>query len=96
MIKEGFASLPREEQIRVIQSIYPEISEAERIMANLLLKGAIDEKTAIPMPKSSALVELVEAEHIIKTSDTKYYLTSDGKMITMGALLAYPELGRSD
>lgn len=96
MIKEGFASLSEKEQLRVIRSIYPNVSELEQILTNLFLKGAVDENTAISLPESQPLAKLIEAEHIARTDGMKYYLTTDAQMIAKGALSTYPELARLD
>lgn len=89
--KSGLASLPENIQSMVIRAIYPEISEEERVLAHLLNRGAISEKTAIQMPESEALTVLLEAEHVL-SSGTRFYLSKDALMIAKGALSTYSEL----
>ncbi len=89
--KSGLASLPEHIQNMVIKSIYPEITEEEKVLTHLLKRGAVSEKTAVWMAKSEALNRLIEAEHVIKTGE-KFYLTKDAQVIAKGALSLYPEL----
>ncbi len=89
--KSGLASLPEHIQNMVIKSIYPSITEEERVLVHLLKRGAVSKKTATWMAASEALNRLAEAEHVIKTGD-RFYLTKDAQMIAKGALSLYPEL----
>jgi predicted transcriptional regulator len=92
--KSGFASLPEDVRRMVIKAIYPSVTEEEKILAGLLRRGAISEKTAVAIPEEPALLRLVEAEHVNKAKGEakRYYLTNDGQMIAKGALQLYPEL----
>lgn len=96
MVKEGFASLAEGEQIRRIRSIYPKTSEEEIVLIRLLQMAAIDKKSAVPVTQSQGLAKLIEAEHILRTDDRKYYLTTDAQLIAKGALSIYPKLNRLD
>lgn len=55
MIKEGFASLSEKEQLRVIHSIYPNVSELEQILTNLLLKEQLTKTPQSPYLKAKPL-----------------------------------------
>ena len=91
--KTGFASYPQNIQNLIIKTTYyPTPSREEEILVHLLLKDALTRSSAITLPEDSILHELKDAEHIGKTKDGKYYLTSDGKYIAKGALELYPEL----
>ncbi|MFQ6135013.1 MAG: hypothetical protein ACE5KU_04275 [Nitrososphaerales archaeon] len=89
----GLASLPGPIQNMIIRTAYfPTISREEEILTHLHLKGATNPRKAISITEDRTLAELVEAEHIAKTRDERYYLTEDGQMIAEGATEIYSEL----
>jgi len=91
--KSGFASYPENIQKMIIKTVYyPTTSREEEILAHLLLLDATMKKSAVSIPEDKILKELVEAEHVAKTKEEKFYLTSDGILIAKGALKLYPEL----
>ena len=91
--RSGLASFPDNVQSLILKTIYhPTTSREEEILTHLLLANALDEKSAITIPKDKILSELIDAEFVSKTSKDKFYLTSDGKTIAKGALKLYPEL----
>lgn len=91
--RSGLASFPEKVQSLILKTIYhPTTSREEEILTHLLLTNALDEKSAITIPKDKILKELIEAEFVSKTTNNRFYLTSDGKTIAKGALKLYPEL----
>lgn len=91
--KTGLTSYPQHIQNLIIKTAhYPTPSREEEILVHLLLKNALGSSSAITIPEDNILQELVDAEHVGKTKDHAYYLTSDGKYIAKGALELYPEL----
>jgi predicted transcriptional regulator len=70
----------------------PTILREEEILTHLLLTNALDDKSAISIPKDKILSELIEAEFISKTNKGRFYLTSEGKTIAKGTLILHPEL----
>ncbi|MGI0102404.1 MAG: hypothetical protein ACREA7_07400 [Nitrosotalea sp.] len=91
--KTGLASYPQNIQNLIIKTTYyPTPSREEEILVHLFLKDALASSSAIALLEDSILHDLVDAEHIGKTKDGKYYLTSDGRYIAKGALELYPEL----
>lgn len=89
--KAGFASLPENIQNMVLKSLYPSITEEDKVLVGLLKRGAVSEKTAVEMESSTALERLLEAEHVL-SSGTRFYLSKDAQMIAKSALRFYPEL----
>ena len=91
--KSGLNMFPEHIQNLIIKTMYyPTVSKEEEILVYLFLKNALDVVSATSLPENSIIQELVSAEHVGKTSDGKYYLTSDGRYIAKGALKLYPEL----
>ena len=90
--KSGLASLPENIQGMVIRATYPGITEEEKVLAYLMNRGAVSEKTAVAIKRGKALSKLLEAEHVIQTGTSKFYLSKDAQMIAKGALSTYPEL----
>ncbi|MGH9876526.1 MAG: hypothetical protein ACRD5H_02730 [Nitrososphaerales archaeon] len=91
--RSGLAFYPDNIQRLIIKtSYYPTASREEEILAYLLMVNATNANRAVSIPEDMKLKELVEAEHIAKTPNGRYYLTSDGQMIGKGALELYPEL----
>jgi hypothetical protein len=84
--------IPEEVRNAVIKSIYPSISNEEKVLVGLLKRGAVSEKTVAAIPEGLALARLVNAKPVGKAADGKYYLTANGQMIAKGALSLYPEL----
>ena len=90
--KTGMTMFPEHIQNLIIKtSHYPTVSREEEVLTYLFLKNATGKNSAIALPEGQILKELVEAEHVGKTSG-KYYLTEDGFFIAKGALKLYPEL----
>lgn len=89
--KAGFASLPENIRNMVLKSLYPSITEEDKILVRLWKRGAVSEKTAVEMESSGALERLIEAEHVLR-SGTRFYLSKDAQMIAKSALQIYPEL----
>lgn len=91
--QSGLTMFPEHIQNLIIKTMYyPTTSREEEILVYLFLKNALDSASAINLPENSTLQKLVGAEHIGKTDNDRYYLTSDGKYIAKGALKLYPEL----
>lgn len=91
--KTGLSSYPQNIQNLIIKTMhYPTPSREEEILVHLLLEDALTTSSAISISEDTILQDLLEAEHVGKTKDGKYYLTSDGKYIAKGALELYPEL----
>jgi|APSaa5957512535_1039671.scaffolds.fasta_scaffold16147_2 hypothetical protein len=91
--RSGLASFPEKVQSLILKTIYnPTTSREEEILTHLLLTNALNEKSAIIIPKDKILSELIDAEFVVKTTKDKFYLTSDGKITAKGALKLYPEL----
>jgi len=91
--RSGLATFPENIQKMIIKTIhYPTVSREEEILTHLFLRNATTEKSAVLIPEDSILKELVEAEHVSKTNDGRFYLTVDGGFIAKGALKLYPEL----
>lgn len=91
--KGGLALYPENVQRLILRtSYYPTASREEQVLTYLLLNNATNERSAIEMPEDKVVIELIEAEHIAKSEEGKYYLTSVGQMIAKGALKLYPEL----
>jgi len=90
--KTGMTMFPEHIQNLIIKtSHYPTVSREEEVLTYLFLKNATGKNSTIALPEGQILKELVEAEHVGKTSG-KYYLTEDGFFIAKGALKLYPEL----
>lgn len=91
--KSGLAAFPDNLQKLIIKTLYyPTTSREEEILSHLLMRSALNEKLAISISENKILQELVEAEFVSKTSDGRFYLTSDGVMTAKGAIELYPEL----
>lgn len=91
--KTGLAMYPEHIQHLIIRTTYyPTTSREEEILAYLLMQSATSEEGAVSIPESKILQELIEVEHVAKTKNARYYLTSDGQIIAKGALKLYPEL----
>ena len=91
--KTGLALYPQDIQNLIIKTAhYPTVSREEEILVYLLLKNAKSSSSGITLTEDQILKELVEAEHVAKTTDGRYYLTADGQFIAIGALKLYPEL----
>lgn len=73
-----------------IRALWPEMNEDDIVLLALLDSKAIDAKSAITMPDSKALRDLVEAEHIVNI-DGKYHLSKDAQMIAKSVACVYPE-----
>ncbi|NHI03211.1 hypothetical protein DYY67_1042 [Candidatus Nitrosotalea sp. TS] len=91
--KIGLTFYPENIQNLIIRTMYyPTSSREEEILVYLYLNNAINISSAIHLPEDNILKELTEAEHVEKTDNGKYYLTSDGQYVAKGALKLYPEL----
>jgi hypothetical protein len=92
--RAGLALYPENIQRLIVKTAYyPTSSREEEILAFLLIHNATGASKGQSIPDGdSKLKSLVEAEHIARTSDGRYYLTADGQMIARGALKLYPEL----
>ena len=89
----GLASFPEKIQSLILKTLYyPTTSREEEVLTHLLLTNALDEKSSITIPKDKILNQLIVSEFIAKTSNGRFYLTTDGKMVAKGALKLYPEL----
>ena len=92
----GLLSLPPDLQRTIIRSVYfPLPSREEEILTNLYLRGARDGKTAVSLGSfegSNGLISTLVGQGHVAESGDRYYLTSDGATIAIGALDLYPEL----
>ena len=91
--KSGLSSFPENIQKLILKTAYyPTVSNEETILVHLLMNKAISKQSAIVLPEDSFLKQLIRGEQIVKTSNEKFYLTEEGKIIAFGALKLYPEL----
>ncbi|MDA4130805.1 MAG: hypothetical protein OK457_08550 [Thaumarchaeota archaeon] len=87
-------NLPEDVQHMLIKTKYfPLPSREQEILVYLFLKKAFDKKSATFLDNSQSIVkDLLKAENIAMTDDSKMYLTDIGKMVSQGTLEIYPEL----
>lgn len=91
--KNGLASLPDSLQKMIIKTLYyPTTSREEEILAHLLIKNAIDKRSAVSLSEGKILKKLEKAEQIAKTENGKYFLTDIGLVVAKGATELYSEL----
>jgi DNA-binding transcriptional regulator YhcF (GntR family) len=90
----GLLNLPEDVQHMLIRTKYfPQPSREQETLVYLFLKKAIDKKSATFLDNSQSIVkDLLKAENIAMTDDSKMYLTDIGKMVAQGTLEIYPEL----
>jgi hypothetical protein len=91
--KLGFSSLSNSLQKMIIKTLYyPTTSREEEILAHLLIKNAIDKRSAVLLSEGKLVKKLEKAEQIAKTENGKYYLIDVGLVVAKGATELYPEL----
>ena len=89
--------LPDDVQKLIIRTKYfPQPSRADEIQVHLYSRRAFDNKSAIFLEDSPLVRQLVRQERIERArgEERKFYLTDIGKMVALGALDIYPELGK--
>jgi DNA-binding IscR family transcriptional regulator len=90
----GLLNLPEDVQHMLIRTKYfPQPSRDQETLVYLFLKKAFDKKSATFLDNSQSIVkDLLKAQNIAITDDSKMYLTDIGKMVAQGTLEIYPEL----
>ena len=89
--------LPDDIQKLIIRTKYfPQPSREDEIEVHLYSHKAFDDESAIFLEDTPMLRHLIDLERIKKSHGEKsrFYLTDIGKMVALGALDIYPELGK--
>jgi hypothetical protein len=64
---------------------FPQPSIEQEILVHLFLKKAFEKKSATFLDSTQSIMkELLRAENIVTTKDSKMYLTEIGKMVAQG------------
>ena len=90
--KIGLDALPRELRDFYIKSEFPRATESQKILVELLLKGATSSSITENINDEKQMEELVNKKWVKVKGDQSIYLTSLGIMIARGTLKSYPEL----
>jgi DNA-binding transcriptional regulator YhcF (GntR family) len=92
-------NLPEDVQKMLIRTKYfPQPSREQETLVHLLLKGAVNQHSAVYLEKTQLVAQLLEMENIASMAKTTqsggelYYLTEIGRMVAEGTLEIYPEL----
>lgn len=90
--------LPDDIQKLIIRTkYYPQPTREDEIQVHLYSRKAFDGKSAVFLEVTPIVRKLVKQERIENVrgeGTSKFYLTEIGKMVALGALDIYPELGQ--
>ena len=96
--KVKMTELPDDIQKLIIRTkYYPQPTREDEIQVHLYSRKAFDGKSAVFLEVTPIVRKLVKQERIENVrgeGTSKFYLTEIGKMVALGALDIYPELGQ--
>lgn len=75
-----------------VRSQYPEPTDEQKMLVELLLTGATCSKMAVRVEHDSVVDTLIEEKRLKRTKDKKVFLAEIGMRIARGALRTYSEL----
>ncbi len=89
----GLEKYPPEMRDMFIRSEFPETTKEQRVLVDLLLKGATSTRMAIRLDNLDELLDkLAKMKRIKRTKDKRVFLTDIGLSIARGTMMTYPEL----
>ncbi|MCX6822302.1 MAG: hypothetical protein NTW30_06015 [Candidatus Aenigmarchaeota archaeon] len=88
-LERDLSKLPEEEQMKIIKTHFPDMTQEDKILIELMERGITSEEKAIRMSKSEIIEKLIRLKRLKETIDGRVYLTELGYGIAWGAKKIY-------